>query len=251
MKKIINFDKEINFPTMIGEITAISLDHTLKFTSSTDIEGSFLIKGSYKMTEATHLEEEFDYNIPVDIVLTETLERDTCKVEIEDFQYDITSDDTLSCKIDVLITGVEEIILESEEIAPEIEEVDIKIEELVRECDQQEEITKEIKKEQEEKIKKDSDELKIQKKEMKKKEEIIPKEKEETENIGSIFSSFKDDDETFKSYTVYILRRNDTLEKIYDLYNVDYEDLSEYNDLENIGIGTKIIIPTQKPQKNE
>ena len=31
MKKIISFEKDITFPSMIGEITSISLDHSLKF----------------------------------------------------------------------------------------------------------------------------------------------------------------------------------------------------------------------------
>lgn len=272
MKKILNFDKEINFPTMIGEITAISLDHSLKFTSSTDIEGSFFIKGKYKMTEATHIEESFDYNIPVDIVLTEKLEQDTCKVEIEDFQYDIISDDTLRCTIDVLVQGVEEIILEEKEdpLIPElpknaIEEVIIETEELVRECDQEKthdqtidhDIGVILKKEQEDQLKKDHKLLKEHKKALEKKEEpnvleeFFPKEEDKHEHIESIFSAFKDTEETFKSYSVYILRRNDTLDKIYDLYDVTYEELSEYNDLDHISVGMKIIIPTQKAMKHE
>jgi len=268
MKKILNFDKEINFPTMIGEITSIALDHSLKFTSSSDIEGSFFIKGTYKMTEASHLEEEFDYNIPVDITLTENLDFPTCKVEIEDFYYEIINDDTLKCSIDVLVEGLEEIILDEKEEILEVLETPVEtkkveveeIETLTRECDddiipeeekeipiREEDLSKGIQ------IEKDilqSIEYEKPREEMPE-EELLPKDEKKTENIETIFSAFKDTEETFKSYSVYILRKNDTLEKIYSLYNVTQEELCNYNNLDDISIGMKIIIPNQKEMAME
>ena len=61
MKKIITLKKNIEFPSMIGEITAISLDHTLKFVDESNITGEFKVSGNYKLTEASRLEEKFDY----------------------------------------------------------------------------------------------------------------------------------------------------------------------------------------------
>ena len=57
MKKIITLKKNIEFPSMIGEITAISLDHTLKFVDESNITGEFKVSGNYKLTEASRLEE--------------------------------------------------------------------------------------------------------------------------------------------------------------------------------------------------
>jgi len=66
----------------------------------------------------------------------------------------------------------------------------------------------------------------------------------ETSNVGSLFSSFKDEDETFSTYSIYIVRNNETIETIMEKYKVKREDLENYNDLSNIQIGTKLIIPT-------
>ena len=65
MKKKISFEKKIEFPTMIGEVTTVSLDHNLKFIDESNVEGDLLLTGKYKLTEASRLEEDFKYNIPV------------------------------------------------------------------------------------------------------------------------------------------------------------------------------------------
>ena len=77
---------------------------------------------------------------------------------------------------------------------------------------------------------------------------IEKKESEEMEenkntNISSLFQVFENSEETFTTYSVYIMRREDSIEKILDTYNVTREELSEYNDLSNLEIGSKIIIP--------
>ena len=64
-----------------------------------------------------------------------------------------------------------------------------------------------------------------------------------TNNISSLFQVFENSEETFTTYSVYIIRKEDSIEKILDTYNVTKEELSEYNDLNNLEIGSKIIIP--------
>ena len=125
MKKKISFEKKIEFPTMIGEISTISLEHSLKFIDESSIEGEFLLSGKYKMTEASRLEEDYEYKIPVEISLTEKLDLNTAKIEISDFTYKIENEDTMVCNIELSIEGIEKIEV------PEIEE----IEESTRECD--------------------------------------------------------------------------------------------------------------------
>ena len=97
-------------------------------------------------------------------------------------------------------------------------------------------------------------ELPMQEKE-KVEEKMIPdtndqKEQETTEqsnaeNVGSLFSSFKDSDETFATYSVYILRQEETIQTLIEKYHTTKEELEDYNDLSNLTIGTKIIIPTK------
>ena len=67
MKKTITFEKKIEFPSMIGEISSISLDHNLKFTDCNNVEGAFIVSGTYKLTEASRIEESFTYELPTEI----------------------------------------------------------------------------------------------------------------------------------------------------------------------------------------
>lgn len=269
MKKIVSFEKELDFPSMIGEITSIALDNNLDFIDQNTITGTFTISGSYKMTEASTLEESFKYEIPVDITLVETFDLSSVKVTIDNFNYEVINDDVLKCNIDVLIDGIEEIVLEEElidntEKNPDevisMEELNLKEMESVRECDGdkmedkeldmekvdiQEEVefpfkqiseVKELNKEQDDKKEGDDKEMKNEEKKL--------DNNLEGQNISSLFEAFSSTDETFKTYSVYILRREDTIETVLNKYSITREELSDYNDLENLEIGSKLVIPT-------
>ena len=269
MKKIVSFEKELDFPSMIGEITSIALDNNLDFIDQNTITGTFTISGSYKMTEASTLEESFKYEIPVDITLVETFDLSSVKVTIDNFNYEVINDDVLKCNIDVLIDGIEEIILEEELIdnteknTDEVistEELNLKEMESVRECDGDKMEDKEldmekadIQEEVEFPFKQISEVKELNKEQEDKKEEYDKKMKNEEkevdnnlegQNISSLFEAFSSTDETFKTYSVYILRREDTIETVLNKYSITREELSDYNDLENLEIGSKLVIPT-------
>jgi len=222
MKKNISFEKKLEFPTMIGEVTSISLDHNLTFINQSNIEGNFLIKGAYKLTEASCIEENFEFNLPVEILLNEKLDINTSKIEIEDFYYEIENEENLICYIDVLVEGVEEIIEEQQVI------VEPPIEELTRECDG--DVYNE----------KVNENAEIETLEQIEEKAIMKQEKEE---VQSLFSSLKDDEDTFATYSVYILRQEETIQTILEKYKITKEELEDYNDLSNITTGSKIIVP--------
>lgn len=250
MKKIISFEKEIAFSSMIGEVTSIALDHTLKFADSSSVKGNFVISGTYKMTEASTLEEKFSYEIPTEIDLSERLDLETCKISIDDFTYEVVNEDTLKCNIDVLVEGVEEVVLEEDDV--EVLDDD------ERECDGDKKEDKEI----EISIKEDIKDLNtdVEREEVdddksveevvtiNKIDEKVKEEKEANDNnssdIGSLFASLDSAEETFTTYSVYIFRREDTLDKVLDKYKITREELCEYNDLDNLEIGSKLIIPS-------
>ncbi len=250
MKKIISFEKEIAFSSMIGEVTSIALDHTLKFADSSSVKGNFVISGTYKMTEASTLEEKFSYEIPTEIDLSERLDLETCKISIDDFTYEVVNEDTLKCNIDVLVEGVEEVVLEEDDV--EVLDDD------ERECDGDKKEDKEI----EIPIKEDIKDLNtdVEREEVdddksveevvtiNKIDEKVKEEKEANDNnssdIGSLFASLDSAEETFTTYSVYIFRREDTLDKVLDKYKITREELCEYNDLDNLEIGSKLIIPS-------
>ena len=76
-------------------------------------------------------------------------------------------------------------------------------------------------------------------------EQIEEKEimKQEKEEVQSLFSSLKDDEDTFATYSVYILRQEETIQTILEKYKITKEELEDYNDLSNITTGSKIIVP--------
>ncbi len=210
MKKVIPFKKEIIFESNIAEITSISLEHNLEIKDNSVI-GSFDISGTYKMTLTSTITEDFNYNIPFEIALDERYLLDNAMADIDDFYYEILNDRVLSINIEVGIDGIEEI--EMEDKMPNIIEESKEFEELNRDESSDIENTQEEKR-------------------------CI----EEENPISNVFTSVSDV-ETYKSYTVYIVRENDTIESILTKYSVSKEELEAYNNLEELKIGDKLIIP--------
>lgn len=268
MKKIISFKKELEFSSMIGEVTAISLDQDLAFVDESNITGNFKISGKYKLTEASRIEEDFEFKIPAEILLSEKLDLTTTKIDVSDFYYEIENDDTMICYIDVKVEGLEQIEetplatpSEDKKTTPEadnrcIEEDDRCTEDDPRCIEEDDvlptpiteknnettkgEITMQTKEENYEKSETESATTSTT-------ETTTTKEVTESissQSMGSLFSSFKDSDETFSTYSIYILRQEETLQSIIEKYNTTKEELEKYNDLSSLTVGTKLIIPT-------
>ena len=217
MKKKVTIDKKIEFPSMIGEISAISLEHKLDFIDEKNIEGYFLLTGKYKLTEASRLEDDFEYKIPAEIILSESVDLSDTKIEITDFSYEIEDDIVMNCHIELLIEGLE--LINMEEDSEE------------RECDGDLPEEKEI--------------------EIPKKEEIIElrvDEEEKSDDIsvqGSLFTNLSDEQDSFGTFIVYIVRQNETVNTIIEKYATSLEELEKYNDLSDLKDGTKLIVPVK------
>lgn len=243
MKKIISFEKKIEFPSMIGEVTSISLEHDLKFIDESIIEGMFTVSGTYKLTEASRLEEPFTYELPAEIILGERLDILGSKIEIDDFYYEIENDYNLICYIDVQVEGVEVVEIEDDHLQqetenemitspPQLEEISLKIEKIDsqvenRECDG------------------DPQEEQIQERENE--EPMITETKE---MVKSLFENINDSEESYATYSVYILREEETVTSLMTKYKTTKEELEKYNDLTNLTIGSKIIIPLHEEKNN-
>ena len=267
MQKVISFNKNLEFKTMISEITSISLDQHLAFMDESSISGELVISGKYKLTAASRLEEDFIFHLPIEIVLTEKLEEATRKVTIEDFRYDIQEDDTLDCHVELLIEGVEIIDVDEEENTNDDRESvveELPLEQLTEDEDKSKKLVveentskRECDNDMVDNIINSSEDLEANELNS----DLLPVEKESvsevisttevSENsveVGSLFSSFKESDETFATYSVYIFRQNDTIEAVMDKYQVTKEELENYNDLSSLTIGSKLIIPTQSSE---
>ena len=235
MKKIVPFTNDIKFNTKIYEISSISLEHTLKAKDNDTISGEFVISGEYKMTDSSINSEPFIYGLPFDISLDQKYDIEKMKIDIDDFNFEIINDEILRVNISVLIEGIE--FIKSDE---EIEEIkpDVEIESIRKE---EEKIPEENKETEYRLI---VNEKQVQDLFKMDEEEIVPVIKEENnKEVTSIFNNFSDKDEKYVTYYVHIVRENDNLESICSKYNTTKENLVEYNNLDDLMVGNKIIIP--------
>ena len=253
MKQIVTLEKEIAFKTMVGEISSISLEPDLSFINDSEIEGNLIISGTYKMTEASTIEEDFNYKVPVEIMLTTSLEEGTRGVDINNFTYAIVNEEALQINVELIIEGLEKIEVEEEseeednsDVRETSDEEDNSTREEIEVLSTEESTKEELPsfEEVEELPSLESIDVKAVKEES---IEVEPTMKEDTNNkqvMDSIFSAFANTDETYSTYSVYILREDDNLEEVMAKYNTNREALSEYNDLDNLKVGAKLIIPT-------
>ena len=60
----------------------------------------------------------------------------------------------------------------------------------------------------------------------------------------SLFESLDSSNETYSTYSVCIINEQDSIDTIMEKYKVSRKDLEEYNNLNDLKIGTKLIIPS-------
>ena len=246
MKKIIPFNKEMLFNDSVFEITSISLEHDLKVSDNNLISGKFYINGEYKISDVSINTEIFKFELPCDINLDSKYILDNVKIDIDDFYYEVINSNILKINIDVLIDRLEE----KKEIEVPVEEIRIDDNLDNKNNDISDDIiddsvaikTNSIE-ELENDLERESDGM-----------ETIEKERciedEDINSVKSIFGNFTDTTETYKTYKVYIVREGDNLESIIQKYSVSKDILEKYNNINEINIGDKIIIPSLLNEKN-
>lgn len=273
MKKVVPFTKTISFRTMIAEITDIEVNHTLALNENYEVVGDILVDGKYKMTDASQIEEEFHYKLPFTIDIDERYNLDNLEIIISDFYFEVINEEDLKINVEIEMDGIEENKL------PKLEEKRNSLEEVSEVLDTEEDFVRnkeddilipvEIEEKQEklevpqnnplhklaEEIKKDilTEDIPLvevtkqeAKKEIKKETTSVKQEKDNntsSTNMSSIFSSLASSEETFSTYYVYMVRETDTIESIIDKYQTTKEELQNYNDLTNVKVGSKLIIP--------
>lgn len=208
MKQTIPFTKDITFKTKIGEITSISLDNDLMLKGEDLISGNFYISGSYKMIETSTMEETYSYKIPCEIAISNDYDTFDASVDIDDFHYEIIDDEILRINIVVVIENLKK------------KENEVEVKETIEESNERIEVLK------------DEDRC-IE-------EETMP----EKASFLEVQESIKKQSDTYLTYKVYIFKEGDSVDSIIEKYKVTKDDLSDYNDLDSIKIGSKIVIPS-------
>lgn len=232
MNQKIEFKKDCMLKTYVSSITDISLTHDYKILDDT-IEGYFDVTGSYKVTMSSVETEEFMFTIPFTIALSSLIDKDTIDLKLSDFNYSVEKD-VLHLKM-FLDMDYQEI--EIKEDIKDNEEIDNMINDLI-----DKDSTTDIKSPSEFHNEVMLDNV------LDSKEEVSTKEKVSEKNFNTIFNEVKESN--FSKYKVYIMRSEDTLESILVKYNVTMEEIKEYNDIDNINIGSKIVIPYNKNEQD-
>lgn len=272
MKKIIPFKKDIKFNTKIYEITSISLEHNLTIESNNIITGEFIVSGDYKMNDSSINTEPFIHGLPFDITLDTKYDMDRIKIDIDDFKFEIINEEILRVNIDVLIEGIEITSLNDDDDLEEITP-DLIIEPRKDESKEKQESIKEdlidigFGNEEMENTKDNTDsEINLEdikiiddgemrdnvnpyitndlfKQDEEKIEAVVSENVNSDDAVTSIFNNFSEKDEKYVTYYVHIVRENDNIESISAKYGVSVEEIKEYNNIEQITLGTKIIVP--------
>lgn len=232
MNQKIEFKKDCMLKTYVSSITDISLTHDYKILDDT-IEGYFDVTGSYKVTMSSVETESFMFTIPFTIALSSLIDKDTIDLKLSDFNYSVEKD-VLHLKM-FLDMDYQEI--EIKEDTEDNEEIDNMINDLM-----DKESTTDIKSPGEFHNEVMLDNV------IDSKEEVSTKEKVSEKNFNTIFNEVKESN--FSKYKVYIMRSEDTLESILVKYNVTLDEIKEYNDIDNINIGSKIVIPYNKNEQD-
>lgn len=238
MKKIINFTDDIEFRNNIYEISSISLEREFE-TTENDISGTFIITGSYRGHEISLNQESFTKKIPFSYHFEEPMDKETITMEVDDFTYEIDQN-KLCVEIEYEIEGDKMIFDDEREFDKflenhEVELVDFKddikeeekpiIEENVEVCEQEKEEAKEEEKEKQEKQEKTEDrEVKV-----------------DTEIMDTLTGG----ENTYITYHIHVCDESDTLEYIANKYKISIDIIKDYNSIDNISAGMKLIIPCQ------
>ena len=251
MKQIIPFKKDLPFKTKVSDITSISLERKIEILDGGIVTGTFYITGDYKMNEGSINREKFSFDLPFDITLDPRYDVNSVKADIEDFYYDIINEDTLKVNIDLYIeaeylpdTSLDNNILTEEDKSDnemnDVQKEDEHAEEdrnimMESKSDSKNDENIEIEKDKEvasEKIKNDDATM-----------NDSDIERNDVDDFANDLFSNLDNTETYTTYYVYIVKEEDTIDKIISLYGVTKEDIENYNDITSIKPGDKVIIP--------
>lgn len=238
MNKIIPFTKVITLNERFDEIEKIALDDTLKLEDPLFIKGDLIIRGCYKVLER---KEDFSYPIPVEIAIDDKYDTSKCNILIDDFYYEIINEQDLRIKIDIMLDDL--FYKENEK-----ETNELVLEDKVFENEIKDEIKNDVKSSNNNRLEKEF----LEEIDVKRVDSLSnislnndSGDEENHNNVNPIEGILNNEntEKEYSIYRVYVISEGDSLESILEKYKVTKEDLLPFNDLENLTIGKKIIIP--------
>ena len=238
MKKTIPFKKDIIFPSDIAEITSISLEHNIKPCEDNMFKGDFIVSGEYKVTETSSSVKDFEYKLPCVIDIDEIYDIKKGVLDIDDFYYEILNSKVLSVHIEVSVDKIEERLIEEVRTSNDI------LYDVSNDTAFKDVTAEQINVDKTSEIIEDATKEAINQERCIEEEEIEMVENKD--NVINLFDNFNDESEVYSTYRICIVRDGESIENIMDKYNVSRDDLILYNDISEIKIGDKLIIPNAK-----
>ena len=152
--------------------------------------------------------------------MTTKIDEESVNFEVEDFTYEIIDNDILRVNIEYSINASE-----------------------IKEEPKEEELFKRVEEPELDKI---LEEIETDREEPK--EEVKEEQKDEERDItdeakNTILDSINNTDDAYVTYHIHEMKETDTIESICIKYNTSKNIIGDYNDIENLVIGDKIIIP--------
>ena len=212
MKKIVPFKHEIPFKTKISEITSISLEHTLHKEEGL-VTGEFIISGEYKIEDNSPTNDKFSYELPFNIDLDSHYDISNAIIDINDFYYEILNEDKLFVNIEIDIDKIVEKHIEKEKQVITIDANDIESETNNK---------------------------------MENSNAPIVEENRNVDQVVSNIIEIENIDSLYVTYHIHIVREGDTINTILEKYHITNETLCLYNDITDLKIGDKLLIPANE-----
>lgn len=255
MKEQCKFKESCAFKNNIAEITSISLECNYEVSDKV-INGTFLIEGSYRTHELSINQDNYTFKLPFDYRLPDKCTNESVNLNVLDFTY-TTDENNLNIEIEYEVSyEAEKEITTKEEFdrfleEHEVEIVDLKEDSHIDEGKEErgdEEIiedymTDELIITEEETI--EGDDLE----EFGEKNRDVQVINDDSINIekmtvtNTIIDNISERDNEYITYHVYVCTEYDTLNSIADKFKVSVDILKNYNNVDTIASGMKVIIP--------
>lgn len=214
LESIIPFTKDLEFQTKVSEITSISLERDFTVQECA-VTGNLYVTGEYKSHEISANVSPFNYKIPFTIEIPDNIDKESIRLEINDFAYEMLEDTGISVHVELLLSANEEEKVIEEE--PASKEVEVDSDEIIRMLEEE---PKNIVEEE-------------------------PRHDEEIKaNETNILLNSTSNTDEYITYHIHVLKEGETIASIASLYNIKESVLQEYNDLTNVSTGYKIVIPS-------
>ena len=231
MKSVIPFTKELEFTTKVKEITSISLEREFEVKDGS-VEGNLFVTGDYKSHEISVNVIPFSFKIPFTIEIPLELDQDSIRIEISDFAYDMIGEDKIKVNIELELEGEEKVIPKEDEEPEESETlVEVDADEIIKDLEERQE--EEAKEEAKEVAEEEPDENR---------EEVKAETLKESETM--ILTNVTGTEDEYTTYHIHMVKEGETVETICTMYNSNASILGDYNDLNNVVPGEKLIIPS-------